>query len=260
MQVRLRELNFFPAVLMLIFALQSTLNFNAIERQDLSYILLALTLVATLFSIYLIVRSRKLSKMDMYIIFFLMIVAFSSLVHGTDIKSWVYMSLSVILLRATFFYYQDHLRPLIIGLTIGFNIGVYVQLYQLVTQPSMWMIEETKDVVGYILGGNYNTIGVGLLIALVFNFLCLQISKFFYVLVIPTAIVCIAMPIMVGSMTSATSIILFILVCLIPVMRIRRIVMGSITLSTILFQILVCFNGIKALRTINSWSGSSKMC
>lgn len=243
MQVRLRELNFFPAVLMLIFALQSTLNFNAIERQDLSYILLALTLVGTLFSIYLIVRSRKLSKMDMYIIFFLMIVAFSSLVHGTDIKSWVYMSLSVILLRATFFYYQDHLLPLIIGLTIGFNIGVYVQLYQLVTQPSMWMIEETKDVVGYILGGNYNTIGVGLLIALVFNFLCLQISKFFYVLVIPTAIVCIAMPIMVGSMTSATSIILFILVCLIPVMRIRRIVMGSITLSTILFQILVCFNG-----------------
>ena len=171
MFIRLNELKILPTVMMVIYALRASVNLNAIEQQTASYALLAAVFAGCLFYIYLTVRRRSISKTDLYVIFFLAIIAFSSLTHNTDIKEWIYICLGVIFLRFTFLSYQHDVRPLIIGLTIGLDIGVFAQLYQIVTNPAMWLVEETKDVTGYILGNNYNAIGASLLIASVLTFL-----------------------------------------------------------------------------------------
>ena len=243
MQIRLRELSLLPCGLMMVFALQASIVPLAIEMPMASYGILALMLMCSVVALYFIVRQRTITRTDLIVIFFLTFIALSSFAHGTDGIHWVYVGFSVCLIRFTFNFYQHHLTPLIVGLTLGFSVSVFLQLYQLVTQPDLWMIADNKEVTVYILGGNYNQMGSRLLVAMVLNLLCTRISKLFYILLVPTVISCIAIPLMVGSMTAATSILLFLLMCLIPWPRLRRMGIVALLVFVALFQLLVCFNG-----------------
>lgn len=243
MQIDLKELKVLPCLMMMVFALQTSFDFNAIGMKMASYAITAMMLIVALCSFYLTIRQRTITLMDLLFVVFLVVVAASSLAHGTDIVHWTYICFSIFILRFFFYFYQDRLTPLIIGLTIGFSIAILAQLYQLITQPDLWIIREDKADTGYILGGNYNQIGIRLLITIVLNLLCIKINRKFIFLLVPCTLTCVAISLMVGSMTAATSIILFLLLCLIPYGRLRRI--GSIVFLTAiaLFQLLVCFNG-----------------
>ena len=149
----------------------------------------------------------------------------------------------ILLLRFLFNYYQGHLCPLIIGLAIGFSIAALAQFFQLVIQPELWINPENNENNGYILGSNYNQIGVRLLITIALNLLCTKISRWFYFLLVPCILIGVAIPIMVGSMTATTCIILFLFLCLIPFRHLRRMSFLSLLIAIALFQVFVCFNG-----------------
>ena len=243
MQIDLKELRVVPCLMMMLFAFQACIDFNAINMSMVSYAMLAMMLMGALCSFFLIVRQRTITLTDLLSLALMIVIAVSALAHGTDFVHWSYLCFSVCFLRFFFNFYQHRLSPLIIGLNIGFSIGVLAQLHQLVTHPELWFIREDNEVVGYILGGNYNQIGVRLLCAMVLNLLCIKISRKFFFLLIPCFIACVAIPIMVGSMTAVTCIILFLLLILIPSASLRRIAIIGLLVVFALFQIFVCFNG-----------------
>ena len=243
MRIDLKELKVLPSLILIVFVLQAAFDFNAIHMLTASYAMLALVLVGALCSFFLILRQRTITLLDMLYMVFMTIIAVSSLAHGTDFRHWVYFCFSICLLRFFFNFYQDRLSMLIIAMTIGFSLAAMIQLYQLVTHPDMWIIRENNADTGYILGGNYNQIGVRLLVTLILNMLCTKINRKFVFLLIPIAVICIIMPLMVGSMTSVASIILFILICFIPSLRLRRLSVVVMLTAIAFFQIFVCFNG-----------------
>lgn len=243
MQINLKELKIVPCLLMVVFAMQTAISFNAINMSMASYAMLALMLMGALCSFYLITRQRTITLMDLFSLAFMAIIAASSLVHGTDTIHWLYTCFSICLLRFSFNFYQNRLGPLIIGLALGFSIAALAQFYQLIIHPELWFIQEGYEGVDYLLGGNYNQIGARLLPTIVLNLLCIKISRRFLFLLIPCIIICMAIPIMVGSMTAATSILLFLLFCLIPSARLRRLGFSVLLTAIALFQVFVCFNG-----------------
>jgi O-antigen ligase len=200
-------------------------------------------LAGTMFSFFLIACQRTITLTDFLVISFILVITFSSLLNGTDVKEWTYLSLSICCIYFSFNFYQDNLTPLIIGLALGFSTAVFAQFYQLVTQPELWINPEKKEVTSYMLGGNYNQMGVRLLITLVLDILCIKKRHDFYFLLIPCIIACMSIPIMVGSMTAVTCIILFLLLCIIPSHRLRQMSILGLFAAVILFQLLVCFNG-----------------
>ena len=175
MQIVLNSSKIIPFSLMVFFAIYASFDLTAVNLQMASYAILAATLIGGAFMLYKIIREKTIPKSDLVIYIFLTIIAISSFVHGTDAKNWIYLCISILLIRSAFYFYENHIQYLILGLASGFNIGLFLQLYQLITQPDIWIIPDTKEVAVYILGGNYNQIGIRILISLVINYLCIKI-------------------------------------------------------------------------------------
>lgn len=243
MLIELDRLRFIPFALMLVVGLYMAINLAVMEMPLMSYALLAMTLSGTLFTFVLIIRQRTITLTDFVLLVFIAVVMVASFVYDTDWKEWIYVSFTICFLRFMFNFYRNNLLPLLVGLTIGFTIGVFAQLHQLLTHPELWVITDDKEVTGYLLGGNYNQMGICLLAALLLTMLCTKISRKFFILFIPTALACIVIPLIVGSMTAVTSIILFLLLCIVPSSRLRRISVTVLLVSVLLFQLFVCFNG-----------------
>lgn len=243
MQIALNSQKIIPFLLMVFFSIHASFDFTAIDLQMASYAILALMLIGGLFLLYKIVREKTIPKSDLIIYVFLTIVTISSFIHGTDAKNWIYISVSILLIRAAFYFYEKRIYYLILGLALGFNIGLFSQLYQLIIQPQIWIIPDAKEVAVYVLGGNYNQIGIRILITLAINILCIKISKSFYFLLIPSIIAGISITIMVNSMTAATCIILFLILCSLPSTLFRRTSIKLLLFLIVIFQIFVCFTG-----------------
>lgn len=243
MQITFNSQKIIPFLLMVFFALRASLDLTAIDLQMASYAILAFMLMGALFLFFKISCNKTIAKPDFIYLFFIVLIALSTFIHGTDAKNWIYTSISILLLRLAFYFYNNQTKYLILGLAFGFNIALFAQFYQLITQPQLWLIPESKEVTVYILGGNYNQMGMRILVALAINFLCLKISKTFYFLLIPSILIGISIPIMVGSMTAVTCIILFLLLCCIPSTYLRRTSIKFLLFFVALFQILVCFSG-----------------
>ena len=244
MRISLDTLKILPGLLMAVFAAQTAISFNAVDMQTASYAIFALMLLGSLVSIYFIARQRSITFIDLITLFFMTVIGLSSMAHGTDTKMWLlYTTTAVCLLRFIFNFYRHNLTPLIIGLAAGFSLGVFLQIGQLILDPNLWIIEDEKEIGNYILGDNYNQMGGRLILALALDFLCLKIHKLFYLLLIPCALACVAIPLIVGSMTAVTGVFIFLLLCLIPSSPVKRLATGGLFVAVALFQILVCFNG-----------------
>ena len=74
----------------------------------------------------------------------------------------------------------------------------------------MWLIDESKEGHGYILGGNYNQMGSRLIIALTAGMLSIKYSKWFWLNLIPLFACCFAILFMVKSMTSLSCLFLIL--------------------------------------------------
>ena len=243
MKIDIKSMYVVPMMMMIIFAMHISISFNAIENFMASYLSLALTIFSFTLAIVLIVRSGNISRLFVFTSFFLFFVEAVSLATGVAWKEWLYTIVDVALLMFLFHYYEDNLRPLLIGATIGFSVSIYLQLTQCLLNPDMWLIVDEKTNIGYLLGGNYNSIGCRILVATLTGILALKVSKWWWLNLIPLIVSGLMILFMVQSMTSVTCIILLLLLCLLPSKRLQRFACFSILILVVLFEFFVCFQG-----------------
>jgi O-antigen ligase len=245
MIIKLKELKVIPALMALVFAMYNSLSFTAVEMQTASYLMLAIMLLTTCVSGVLIVQNRSISRYPFFLLFLLFWIAAVTMLNGNDFKNWIYSCASVAALVFLFDYYRDDITPLVAGALIGFTIAIYAALWQLITNPYLWVQaeDEANVVSGFLLGGNYNQMGTRLLCGVALNIFCLKYSKWFWIPLVPLALTSIALLVMVQSMTSLVSIVLFLILCCLPGNKFPRICVTGLICAVILFQFLVCFNG-----------------
>lgn len=245
MIIKLKELRVIPALMALVFAMFNSLMFNAVEMHTASYVMLGLMLMTTCGGALLMAHDRGLSRFTFWTMLFLVWVTAVTLLNGNDLKTWVYNSASIAALLFLFDYYREDIRPLVIGALIGFTISIYAAMWQLITNPYLWVqVNENENVIsGFLLGGNYNQMGPRLLCGMIANILCLKYSKWFWVPLIPLTLTCIALLLMVQSMTSFVSLLLLLIFCCLPGIKFPRLCITGLICAVVFFQVFVCFNG-----------------
>ena len=230
-------------LMMIAFSMHISISFNAIESSTASYLSLAITIMSFVVALTLIIRAGNISRLSLFAAFFFFLVEAVSITTDVVWKDWIYTTIDVALLFFLFFFYSGNLHPLLTGAVIGFSICIYAQIFQCITNPDMWLITNEKTAVGYLLGGNYNSIGCRVLVAVTTGILSLKMSKWWWLNLVPLIASGVAILFMVQSMTSVTCILLMILLCLLPSKNVQRLACFSILVIAVLFEIFVCFQG-----------------
>ena len=243
MKIDTKSMYVLPMVMMIVFAMHTSISFNAIESSTASYLSLAMTLMSFVVALTLIIRAGNISRLSLFAAFFLFLVETVSLATDVAWKDWLYTIVDVSLLMFMFHFYRDNLHPLLTGLVIGFSICIYAQMFQCITNPDMWLIIGEKTNVVYLLGGNYNSIGCRVLVALTTGILSLKMSKWWWINLVPLIVSGVAILFMVQSMTSVTCILLLILLCMLPNKNFQRLACFSMLAIAVLFEVFVCFQG-----------------
>ncbi len=245
MIIRLKELRVIPALMALVFAMYNSLDFNSLEMQMASYLSLGMMLLTTCATVLLVVHNRGISRYAFSLLALLLWIAVVTMLNGNNLKDWGYSCISIAALLFLFDYYREDVSPILIGALIGFSLSIYAALWQLITNPYLWVqVNDDANVVsGFLLGGNYNQMGTRLLCGVVLNILCLRYSRWFWVPLIPLIMTCIALLLMVQSMTSLVSLLLLLIFCCLPGIKFPRLCITGLICAVVLFQVLVCFNG-----------------
>ena len=243
LQIDIKHSKPLPFVAISLLILHLTVSFFDMEMFMASYAALAGMLLAFFGSLVLLGRQRTLHLFDFLVLMFVFILEGISLMNGTDWKNWLYSTLSISAYIFIFNYYQEQYRALILAILCVLSIAVYCQLYQCVTHPDMWLLEDTKENHGFILGGNYNQMGCRLIIALTVGMLSIKYSKWLWLNLVPLFISCFAILFMVKSMTSLSCLFLFLLFFLVPNKRLLSFGAICVYVGAVLFQVVVCFSG-----------------
>ncbi|MBO5677065.1 MAG: O-antigen ligase family protein [Bacteroidaceae bacterium] len=245
MIIRLKELRVIPALMALVFAMYNSLDFNSLDMQMASYCSLGVMLLTACASVLFVAHNRGVSRYAFSLIVLLSWIAVVTMLNGQSLKDWLYSCISIAALLFLFDYYRNDIRPILIGALIGFSLSIYAAMWQLITNPYLWVqVNDDSNVVsGFLLGGNYNQMGTRLLCGVLLNILCLKCSRWFWVPLIPLILTCIALLLMVQSMTSLVSLLLLLVFCCLPGFKFPRLCITGLISAVVLFQVLVCFNG-----------------
>lgn len=220
-----------------------TVAFFDMDMLLASYLALAGMMMAFFVSTFLLIRKKTLHLFDIYILLFAIILEGISILNGTDWKNCLYIIFSIFTYLFLFNYYQKRYKTLIMGISLVLSVAIYCQLFQCIIHPEMWLLEDTKENHGFILGGNYNQMGSRIIIALTTGMLTTQYSKWFRFNLIPLFISCFAILFMVRSMTALSCLFLFLIFFFIRNKRLLSFSTLCMYIGIIFFQVFVCFSG-----------------
>lgn len=243
LQIDIQQSKLIPFVVISLLLTYLSVSFFDMEMMTASYLALAGMILGFFFSLVLILRQRTLRLFDFYVLLFALVLEAISLANGTGWKNWIYGALSISTFIFLFNFYHERYYTLILAILLVLSVAVYCQLYQCITHPDMWLIEDSKVDHGYILGGNYNQMGSRLIIALTTGMLSIRYSKWLWLNLIPLFISCFAILFMIRSMTALSSMFLFLLFFLIQNKRLLSFGAIGVYVGVILFQVIVCFSG-----------------
>lgn len=105
----------------------------------------------------------------------------------------------------------------------------------------MFLGENTNN--SFLLGGNYNAMGSRFIAAIVCCSLCANYGKLWRINYIAVTLVSIITLILVNSMTSFASIMVYVMISLLPSLQLRKYATLSLSVVLVLFQLFVVFNG-----------------
>lgn len=243
LQIDIQQSKLIPFVAISLLMTHLTVSFFDMEMFMASYAALAGMLLVFFGSLVLLGRQRTLHQFDFLVLMFVFILEGISLMNGTDWKNWLYFSLAISAYIFLFNFYQERYRSIILAILCILSIAIYCQFFQCVTHPDMWLLEETKENHGFILGGNYNQMGSRFIIALTAGMLSIRYSKWFWLNLVPLFSCCFAILFMVRSMTALSCLFLFLLFFLIQNKRLLSFGVIGVYVGVILFQAIVCFSG-----------------
>lgn len=219
------------------------MSLPAIEMQMVSYITFACFLASFSLMLFLFIKSKQISTYGfLYVMFFFLLMGITIL-NSQDIKNCIYTAICIWLNLLIFSYYQKKMKLIVCFFCIALSLCVYANFLHLITHPSLWLIQTEKEGTGYLLGDNYNQMGCRMIIALACSVICNRFSKLWRINFFALAIICIVSLSFVGSMTSLSMIVLYLLFCLIPSQRLRNIGITCLFVTFILFHIFVVFAG-----------------
>ena len=213
-RVSLHDMTLLPAVMIFFLVINTTLSLSALEMQLLSYAVLAMVIVSFLFMLALVMRDKEISRYGFMHFLFLLFLFAMTLVNVNDIKNDIYNSIAIGLLLLLMRYYRHRMSMILKCFTIAFTVCMWLNLFHLVTHPLLWLVEDHKDGIGYLLGDNYNQMGCRMIVALAANLMCIRYSRIWLFNFIIMAVVIIVSLLMVGSMTSLSMIVVFLVCCL----------------------------------------------
>lgn len=242
-RVNLHDMTFLPAVMIFFLVINTTLSLSALEMQLLSYAVLAMVIVSFLFMLALVMHDKEISRYGFMHFLFLLFLFAMTLVNVNDIKNDIYNSIAIGLLLLLMRYYRHRMNMILKCFTIAFTVCMWLNLFHLVTHPLLWLVEDHKDGIGYLLGDNYNQMGCRMIVALAANLMCIRYSRIWLFNFIIMAVVIIVSLLMVGSMTSLSMIVVFLVCCLLPTSKLRLSAICGLFAVFLLFQVFVVFNG-----------------
>lgn len=243
LKIDLQQSRLIPFVAISLLTMHLSISFFDMEMFSASYAALAGMLLAFLVALFLLIRKRTLHTYDFIVLLYIFLLEGISLLNGTDWKNWLYSTFSISAYLFIFNFYRHQYRTIILAILCVLSIAIYCQFYQCITHPQMWLIEDTKELHGFILGGNYNQMGSRLIIALTTAMISLRYSKWFWLNIIPLFVCCFAILFMVRSMTALSCMFLFLLFFLISNKRLISFGAICVYVGVILFQMIVCFSG-----------------
>ena len=242
-RVSLYDMTFLPVVMIFFLVINTTLSLSSLNIMILSYCVLAIVIASFFFMLMLVLRTKEISRYGFLHFLFLLVLFGITVVNVNDIKNDVYGSVDVGLMLLMMRFYRHRMDMIVKSFTIAFTFCMWLNLAHLVTHPLLWIVEDYKDGTGYLLGDNYNQMGCRMIMALASNILCLRYSRFWLINFIGLAIVVVASLVMVGSMTSLSMIIVFLVSCSLPTSKLRLTAICGLFGVFLLFQIFVVFNG-----------------
>lgn len=237
-----RSLTWLPCLMIIAVVIRITINISVLEWQAVSYVALFFSMLSFFIMAYLYLREGVMSHYVMACVLFVTLMLMSTIIGGNDIKNCFYDGCSYIFVVMVCEYYSGRLNLIVASFAISFSLCAYLNAAHMMLHPELWFANDTV-VNGYLLGANYNQMGCRLLCAVAASVLCLKYNKWWWVNVVPIVLVSLATLFIVGSMTSITGILLFLLFCIIPSKRLIKIGVLALLAGVILFQIFVCFQG-----------------
>ena len=242
-RVSLHDMTLLPFVMIFFVVLNVTISLSELKMPVLSYGVLAVNIVSFLFMLALVAREKEMSRYGFLNFLYFFILIGLTVVNVNDIRNAIYNSIFIWFMLLTMRYYRHRMEMVLKCFTIAFTVCVWINLVHLVTHPLLWLVDDYKGATGYLFGNNYNQMGCRMMAALASNLLCLRYSRIWLVNMIVLAIVIVASLAMVGSMTSLSMILVFLVCCLLPTSKLRLTAICGLFAVFLLFQIFVVFNG-----------------
>lgn len=242
-RVSLHDMTLLPAVMIFFLVINMTLSLAALDMRLLSLAALIMVIVSFFFMLTLVVHTKEISRYGFMHFLFLFVLFGITVINVNDIRYDIFNSLAIGLMLLMMRFYRHRMGLILKSFTIAFTFCMWLNLAHLLTHPMLWIVEDYKDGTGYLLGDNYNQMGCRMIMALASNVLCLRYSRFWLINFIVLAIVIVTSLAIVGSMTSLSMIVVFLVCCLLPTSKLRLIAICGLFVVFLLFQIFVVFNG-----------------
>ena len=242
-RVSLHDMTLLPFVMIFFVVLNVTISLSELKMPVLSYGVLAVNIVSFLFMLALVAREKEMSRYGFLNFLYFFILIGLTVVNVNDIRNAIYNSIFIWFMLLTMRYYRHRMEMVLKCFPIAFTVCVWINFVHLVTHPLLWLVDDYKGATGYLFGNNYNQMGCRMMAALASNLLCLRYSRIWLVNMIVLAIVIVASLAMVGSMTSLSMILVFLVCCLLPTSKLRLTAICGLFAVFLLFQIFVVFNG-----------------
>ena len=207
-----------------------------------SYAVLLLTIMNFFIMLAIYLREPRMSYFGLAVTLYYFLLITFTFINGTDLQNAVFRAMEVWLLLLLFNYYKHQSGLLLKTIAAAYSVCIYVNLAVMIIFPN-WMFAAENAYDSFLLGGNYNSMGCRFLCGIITSMLCINYSRKWLVNTIVISIVSIVTLTIVGSMTSLSSIILFLALSLIPFVKVQKAVLVGFFVSYVLFQVFVVFSG-----------------
>lgn len=238
------QMTVFPVLLSMPLGIFVSMALADLGMQTLSYLVFGLFLIGFAVMALLYIKDREMSKYGMlHLLFFLILFSLTAINSDADTKNCLYIALEVLMFLMMFHYYRNRIHVVIISIAIVFSFCVYAGLLHMLAHPNLWIIAEDKADTGYLLGNNYNGMGMRMIVAMAYSAMCTKYSKLWRINFIGVTIATFVPILITGSKTSLAGIGLFTFVYILPSLKIQKSIANVALTAFLFFQCFVVFSG-----------------
>lgn len=241
--IHLKRLFLIPVCMLIIVCIFASMSLSEMGMPTVSYLCYGVTLLSFFSLSVAYLYEQEMSRYGFLVFIFLSMLLSATIINAQEIKGAIYTVVEIACVFLLLKYYKKRMSVVVIGSTIGMSICVYANFLHMLAHPELWSFENEKFATGYLLGNNYNQLGCRMITAIICSILCLKYSKWWMLNVVPVVLCCILPLAIIRSMTSLSCISLFLLFCLIPWIRVQKIIFTAVVTVIILFQTFVVFSG-----------------